>query len=157
MKKSEPATTTRSTIARIAKVRRPGRRVDIDASVGVDWPERPPRLRSNVGSEAPPSWAQQPTLARLAQRTCSGSARERSQIRLRNQTGVESAGHTPQVFDLIWRQHVEDEPSNLPEVNRTRLHQLPVALVRQLGVRRVALGPAHSAHPPLPLEARDHV
>src|SRR5713101_792239 len=110
----------------------------------------PARVKSHIVGH-------QPTLARLAQRTCSGSARERSQISLRNQTGIETAGKAPQVSDLLRRQHVEDEPSNLPEVNRTRLHQLPVALVSQLGVRRAAFGAAHSAHPALPLEARDHV
>src|SRR5712691_9336471 len=123
-------------------------KVSLGASSGASDPRSSPKIHLVALS---------PTLARLAQRTCSGSARERSQIRLRNQTGVETAGQASQVFDLIWRQHVEDEPSNLLEVNGTRLHQLPVALVSQLGVRRAAFGPAHSAYPPLPLEARDHV
>src|SRR2546427_11752551 len=91
-----------------------------------------------------------PTLARLAQCACSGPSRERSQLRLRNQTGIETAGHALQVADLLRRQYVEDEPPNLLAVNRPRLHQLPVALVCQLGVRRAACGPAGPAHPPLP-------
>jgi hypothetical protein len=59
----------------------------------------------------------------VAQRAGSGPARERSQIRLPNQTRIEAAGHTPQVFHLLGRKDAEHEPSNLLEVNWTRCHQ----------------------------------
>ena len=45
IKRSEPATASKSRIARIAAVRRPGRNLDIDASVRAASPGLPTRSR----------------------------------------------------------------------------------------------------------------
>src|ERR1700674_2334162 len=128
--------------------------------VGVPIPF-PPGLRSGLpnASAAKPS---QPTASsrgcpEIDSRAGPGTPRQPAEIDFSQQAGVDADGDLPQRLHLLGREHVEYEPANLAEVDGPRRHQLPVALVAQLGMRCATSGPAPPAHPGPPLQARDHV